>query len=268
MAFHREYPRICPSDPDPARAAVAGQLPPGRRRWATPLSRSARLAALTMAAAVTACDPYVQGNGVYLELERMPGPFAGLHVDDAIAATATVSEGAAHAVHVSGDANLLEHVKTQVRTLDVRGVSVDVLHVWIEEPSGGYSPTIPIRASVVLPALRFLGAIGAARLEAIGVAAQELDVTAAGGGTLEASGPGGAALYAVVDGARVDLDGYPVATRVDLRVTGRSTVGVSASGTLAGEARGAGTVVTNAATAAVCELATSEGATGPCSPPP
>jgi hypothetical protein len=221
-----------------------------------------------MAAVATACDPYVQGNGVYLEAERTPGPFAGVHVDDAIAATATVSEGAAPGVHVSGDANLLEYVKTQVRALDVRGVSVDVLHVWIEEPSGGYSPTIPIRASVVLPALRFLGAIGAAHLEASGIAAQELDVTAATGGTLEASGSGGPALYAVVDGASVDLDGYPVATLADLRVTGRSTGGVSASGTLAGEARGGGTVVTNAATAAVCELATSGGAIGPCAPPP
>lgn len=232
------------------------------------MSRFAQLAALVMIAVATACDPYAQGNGVYLEVERTPGPFAGVHVDDAIAATATVSAGAAHGVHVSGDANLLEYVKTQVRALDVRGVSVDVLHVWIEEPSGGYSPTIPIRASIVLPALRYLGAVGAAHLEASGIAAQELDVTAASGGDLEASGPGGATLYAVVDGASVDLDAYPVDTLADVRVTGRSTVGVSASATLTGEARGAGTVVTNAVTAAVCTLATYEGAAGPCAPPP
>jgi hypothetical protein len=168
---------------------------------------------------------------------------------------------------VSGDANGLDYVHTEVKPVDVRGEWVDVLHVWIEEPSGGYAPTIPIRAAVQLPSLRYAGAIRAARVEAQGATAADLDVLASGGADLEVKGPGGATLHATVADATADLGSWAVTTYADVMATGRARVEVSATGTLTGEAHGT-SYVQNLATAGVGELASFDTATVICGPPP
>jgi hypothetical protein len=235
----------------------------GRRPGATRPSGSARLAALALAAAALACEPYVQGNGVYLEVQRTPGPFAGVHVDDGIAGTVTVVSGPGYSVVVSGDANLLDYVRTEVQLLDLRGEAVDVLHVWVDEPGAGYDGTIPIRATIEVPALRYVGAIGASRVEAREVAAAELDVESRGGSFLDVRGSGGTDLHAVAEGSTLDLGSWLASTYAEVTATGRSHVEVAATGTLTGEARDT-SVVQNLATAAVCDLVADPTATGPC----
>jgi hypothetical protein len=266
MAFHRESPAVYPFDRGAARARAGAVGPRRRRAGATPLPWYARLVALAFAAVALACDPYVQGNGIYLEVERTPGPFAGVHVDDAIAATVVVSVGAAHTVRVSGDANILDYVKTQVRPVDVRGDSVDVLHVWVEEPSGGYAPTIPIRAVVQLPALRYLGTREAAHLEARDVAAPDLDLEAGGGSDVEVKGPGGTTLHASLGDASADLGSWSVQDAV-VTLTGRSSLELVATGTVTGEAHGT-SAVNNLVAGATCDVSLFDAARLACGPPP
>jgi putative autotransporter adhesin-like protein len=267
MALHPESSTVFELVPG-AFAERAGPVATGgRRSRATAPPRSARLAALALAAAALACDPYVQGNGVYLEVQRTPGPFAGVHVDDGIAVTAAVAAGSGYGVVVSGDANMLDYVRTEVQALDVRGEPVDVLRIWVDEPSGGYAPTIPIRATLQAPGLRYAGAIQAARIEARDVTAADLDVEASGGADLEVKGPGGATLHATVADATADLGSWVVTTYADVMATGHARVEVAATGTLTGEAHGT-SVVQNLATAAVCDLASFDTAAVTCGPTP
>jgi hypothetical protein len=265
MTFHRESPSL--SLAEGGRPAPAFALVDPRRRGAgaTALPRSAhRLAMLALAAVALACDPYVQGNGVYREVERTPGPFAGVHVEDGIEATATVSDGAATTVRVSGDANVLDYVETEVQRVDVGGESVDVLHVSVDEPSGGYAPTIPIRAVILMPALRYLDAREFSRIEARDVAAPALVVGAAGGSEVEVKGPGGTTLRATLADANGDLGGWPVQDAV-VMLTGRSMLDLSASGALSGEAHDTSTL-NNLVPAATCALAVFDAATASCAP--
>jgi hypothetical protein len=266
MAFQREYPRVSGDDRDAAAPAVT---PRGRLPGATALPRAVRLiAALALAAAGLACDPYVQGNGVYIEVDRTPGPFAGVHVDDGIQATANVSAGGSYTVRLSGEANIVDgYVRAEVRTIDLGGEFVDVLYVWVAEPKGGYAPTIPLRAVIQPPSLRYLAAIRAARLEANEVSSPVLDVEASGGSYLEAKGPApaGATLRATLSGGHGELSLYAVQD-AQVMLDGASTLKVSASGTLSGEAHDASTV-TNVVAAAACGVITSETATVVCGPP-
>jgi hypothetical protein len=269
MSFHREYPSLSPAGGGAAPPLGALDVPRRRRAVATALPRSAqRFASLVLAAFALACDPYVQGNGVYREVDRSASlrPFAGVHLEDAVEATVTVSDGTAQSVLVSGDANVVDYIKTEVVTQEVLGVPVDVLHVRVEVPGGDYSPSVPVRAVIRMAGLRYLGAREHSRLEARDVTAPDLVVDGAGGSDVEVKGPGGTTLVATLADANADLGGWAVQDAA-VMLSGRSSLELRANGTLTGEAHGTSTV-TNLVPAVTCTVAVFDTATDPCAPPP
>lgn len=241
----------------------AGPLP--CRRRATP----ARLRSLTRAAlllpallVVSACNPYVKGNGVLREETRNVGAFEGVRVEDGIQAEITAG-AASQRVAVSGDENLLEHVQTSVRTDAAHGQVLEV-----RTTLSSYDATHPIRVVVSVPVLRFLAATDACFATIAGASAEILAIDADDGADVRVAGPGGAQLsvrlaggqrggahlgardYRVED-ATVELSG---GARADLRV------GERVSGTVSG----AGTALENVG--GVCDVTVTEGATVSCSP--
>ncbi len=267
MALRPETPSVSRAAAGPDVLARILGVPRGRRLGATALPRSARvLGALALAAAALACDPYVQGNGVYLEVVRDPGPFAGVHVDDRIEVTASVVAGDVHTVRVSSDANVLDYVRTEVQAVDVRGESVGVLRIWVDEPGAGVDPTIPIRAVIEGGSLRYLDAIRASRLEARDVAAPDLDVSGSEGADVVVKGLGGTTLHATLADATADLGAWAV-QYADVMLTGRSSLDLRASLTVAGEAHGTSTLE-NLDPAGVCDVQVFDSAAVTCGPPP
>ncbi len=204
------------------------------------VATAVRGAGLLLAAlALAACEPYIQGNGVYHEEDRTAalGPFAGIRVEEGIAAS--VASGAAdRSVRVSGDANVVRYVRTEVRQETVRGAAVDVLRVWVDAPSGGYSSTYPLRATVRSPEIRFGAAEGdGARIDLQGAAAAELVLEARREGEILVRGPGGPAVHATLADARVDAGGYPTQT-AEILLTGASRLELDASVSVTGDAWG------------------------------
>ena len=180
-----------------------------------------RVAAAALVA-LAACSAYVNGNGVYLEDDRRVAPFVGVAVDLGI--DATVEVGAEQTVIVSGDANLVPDIETEV----VNGILVT--STWLE----GFAPSLPLRLHVTVPYLQSASATGKSHLDVSGAAAavpfvagafhqSEVHLAGAGGPGLEVSLGSGAHLEAksyAVDGADVLLNGGSAA---ELRVSGAVT---------------------------------------------
>lgn len=227
-------------------------------------TRSGLTGVLLAALALAACEPYIQGNGVYHEEDRTGslGSFAGVRLEEGIAATVT-SGAADRNVRVSGDANVVRYVRTEVRRETVRGAAVDVLRVWVDVPSGGYSSTYPLRATIRSPEIRFACAEGdGARIDLQEAATAELVLEARGDGEILVRGPGGPAVHATLADASVDAGGYPTGT-AEVLLTGASRLELAASVSVTGDAsgtseldnlRGAGTcaVVLHDAAKALC----------------
>jgi hypothetical protein len=211
----------------PTRSALGS--PSLRGAGATPLSRTARRLALAACAAiaVTACKPYVQGNGVYLEETRSPLPdFVGVDLESGIDATVTV--GPAQSVVVSGDANVVKWITTDVHTDTVRGAPLRVLHVFVEHE---YGATIPPRAVIKLPALRYVRAVA--------------------GASVAVSGAGAEALVADVHDATVRAGTYQVNT-ADVDLTGASIIYLRALSAVTGEAHDTSVVDNQLGTPGIC----------------
>lgn len=106
------------------------------------------------------CEPYVAGNGVFLEENRTAsvGAFEGIRIESGVEATVTanVPEGS-RSVIVSGDSNVVPWIETRVDADAVLGYPV--LRVSIKL-SGGYDATVPPRVVVSVPKLRSVSASG------------------------------------------------------------------------------------------------------------
>jgi hypothetical protein len=268
MAFPRENPL-------PSGVRAPGATPcrgrgdsNGRRAVATPLPRRARPLALALLVAVAlGCETYVEGNGVFGTSDRSGGvaPFAGVRVEDAIQATVTVSAGSEKQVEVSGDANLLEYIRTEVLQESVLGENVEVLRITVVVPGGSYSPKIPIRAVVQMPSVRYLSAREGARVTAGGATAPDLALDASGGGGVVVAGAGGPELHATVRDATFDAGAYPV-EHAGVMLWGHSHAKLSAA-LVSGEAHGSSAVENLLATGA-CEVILFDTAAVECPPAP
>jgi len=274
MTIHREYrglPRAVAGgmQAEAARARTSPALRSSRARGAsaTPLPRSARrLGVAALLVAALACRPYVQGNGVFLEEDRSPsvGPFTGVHVEDGIDATVT-SGAATQSVVVSGDANVVKYVKTEVKTETVRGVAVGVLHVSVDVPGGEFETTIPIRAVIRVRALGFAAASEDARIDVADAATPELVIEARGGSQVSVRGLGGTSLYATLDAAALDAGSYAVSF-AEVNLTAKSFAQLRADVTVTGSVQGASTVE-NLLGTGVCDVTKDEASTVRCNAP-
>jgi hypothetical protein len=243
MTFSREIrdlgPARAPSSAGPATTIVA----PGARRLprATPSRHWATLAVVA-AAALAACDPYVQGNGLFREEDRSAGlaSFVGIDVGDGIRleATETSASGGAQAVLVSADANVVQWLKTEVRQETIRGVPTAVLHLFAN--TKGFVSDNPPRAAVRVNGLRYLRATDAARVEATLVAAPHFVLDVAGGADVTLRGPGGANLDASLQTGFAHATGYPVVETAQVALSGGSRLELDAAlatGTADGESQ-------------------------------
>ena len=242
--------RSAPSRSPCARPSHAeGRARAARRRTATtPGARAGRspgrlvvgvAMGLLSTLLLTACEPFVEGNGrLRLETRTVPA-FEGVHVESGIAV-----EVHAHAAEtklvVSGDENVLQHVQTDVRPDHGR----QVLFV---RSTAAFGSTNPVRADISVPSLRYLAALDRATAIASGVeGADRFEVEGVDGATLRLSGSGGTSLEVHLaggshGGSRLEASDYPVATAsVDLGAG--STAALDASERVTGTASGAGAV--------------------------
>lgn len=232
---------------------------PRRRAAASALASAAALALLAVVA--SACTPEIQGSGVFHEETRTVPPFVGVKVDDPLLAAITI--GAVQSVRVSGDANVVMQLETDVRTDPVRQIAVLELRV-----TDDFTPVHPLRVDVTVPALRLLQAEDAATVSADGVGAEAFEVEASDGSAVHLAGPGGARLQASLSGgthqgARLDASAYPVTTAA-VALTGGAKAELRASGAVEGTAA-PGCVVENLG-AGLCQVTDGQGQPVSCSP--
>jgi hypothetical protein len=201
------------------------------------------LTCLLALAALTACDPYVAGNGVLATKAcQSQSGFTRLHLGLGIDATVAVNAVATPSCTFSGDENLVEHVKVSA--------SGDALETTTDLHS--FDRILPLKLTVTMPAAleaevtdyvgnggaRFKTRIaisGAATpaFTARGSGLAEVVLSGAGGNTIDVGLDGGAYLFAF---------GYPVATAtVDL--DGGSRAELFAAGVVTGNAVGGSSVV-------------------------
>lgn len=223
-----------------------------RARAAGPLVSRALGAAL-LAAALAACEPHVDGNGVFLEEDWSGLPaFEGVQVEDGVEAIVTV--GGQKSVKLSGDENVVSKVAPQV--IDDAETGVKVLRVRVEE---SYTTFHPLRLVVTVPALSLIRASGHSddtetSVDASGVQAAALRVSIADRArvVVQGAGTGGTStLLATVsghsteEGVAVELDArsYPVAA-AEVALSGGARAWVKASQEVTGSAA-SGTVIRN-----------------------
>ncbi len=251
-------PAPFPATPPPQAAprtpgAAARDLPSARR--------SAVVAALALAAAGLGCTPYVQGNGVFGEEQRTTKAFLGVQVEDGI--VANVAVGTPQSVLVSGDANVVQEVATEVVPDAATGFTVLRVHMMVSQ----WSSVHPLRVDAVTPELRLLRASGESSVAATGVAATTFTVDGTEDAVLRLSGPGGGDLAVTLAGEHVgsllDASAYPVAT-AHVDVSSRSRAELDATSQVDGTVTADASV--HNADPSVCQLTDPTGAAASCAP--
>jgi hypothetical protein len=252
--------------------------------------RQLHLGLLPLLAALTACSSFVEGNGVWAErvfdastgLPQFSSAAIGFPGDVDVSGhplTAPIRAGMqARGVRLSGDENVIEHIKVQVdgsgrlyTTIDVDGYSsVHPPQLLVDAP--GLVAAMATGGSVVTvhdaPGLVAVEATGGSVITVHDAPAADFTVTASDRGqvTLVGSGSGGGALEARVSGgAELDAAAYEVRS-ANLTLTGGSTATVWPEQAVTGSAADGSTVFVKGS--ADCDLALSTGARcGPLSPP-
>jgi hypothetical protein len=208
----------------------------GRCAFATGLPRSIHLARSALAAvavASSACSPYVEGNCVSgSETRTLETTFEGVRVENGIRATVTAGLAQPRLV-VSGDANLLSYIHTQIEA-DSGSVPSNVLHVWIEVPGGTFSSCVPPTAVLDAGELRYIGADGDSDVDASGVSTRTLSVAATAKSIVTVAGAGGERIQVTASDARVDASTYPVSLGADVTLTSAGRASLDSDGPVTG----------------------------------
>lgn len=204
------------------------------------MSTRLRHAMLTTLAALAACAPRLEGNGVYAErvidvsghpFDRAAIGFAApveVGSDAPSAAIVVVASNPARRVVLTGDENVIDHI-----TVEVDG------HGTLRTSTGhSYTAFHPPRLFIQVPTLVAVESIGGSEVTVQDAASTTFAVTADDEGRVTLAGQGGDALEVVLGGgARLDAEGYPVASaQVDLSGGARATIWCS--GVVAGNAAG------------------------------
>ena len=259
--IHRGHDRRLTST---AEAGCAGSRPGRRRGIATPAAGALRAVALVAAVglgALAACQPYVQGNGVFREETREVAAFEGVSAQDGI--QVQITAGTAQSVKVSGDENVIQHIETTVRS-DPRGFPV----LDVKSSISSFDSTNPVKAVVTVPTLRYVTATHACTVGATQVAAPSFELDASDNASVTLSGAGGAAITVNLQGgqrggAHLDARGYPVDTAT-VALAGGSTARLAARVGVSGTADGGSTLENSGA--ATCTVSASADSKVTCSP--
>jgi hypothetical protein len=229
--------------------------------------RHLRLGLLPLLAVLAGCSSFVEGNGVYAERVLEAGPalpeFHGVSIgfpgDVDVSGhplVATVYAAAeARRVVLSGDENVIEHIKVSV---DAGGRLVTTIDV------DGYSSVHPPQLLVHAPSLAAVESLGGADVAVHGAPAVDFGVIASSRGHVTLAGPGGGDLTAALSGgAQLDASAYPVRSAV-LTLAEASCAKVWPEQPVTGAAADGSTVLVKGS--AGCEVALSGGST--CGPLP
>ena len=212
-----------------------------------------RVVAVAIAAAAPACSvidfdaPGLDGSGRITSETRSVSGFDRIAVGDEFDVEVTV--GPAASLTLSGDDNLLPHVRAEVRE--------GTLHV---DARRELDPTEPLRIRVTVPTLRGISASGSSTVTAAGVRSSSFDASVSGSadvraagsfGDLEASisGSGGIRLRGTAESVQasvsgsgnLDLAGTPARTAA-VRVSGSGDATVHATESLDAAVSGSGDV--------------------------
>lgn len=171
----------------------------------------------------------VTGSGVPAEQARVLPSFGSVELAGSL--DASVRVGAAQAVVVHADDNLLGHVRTTVRG----GVLV------VETP-GSFSTRSPMRLSVVVPALRAVSLTGSGDLVVRGVDASSFTASLPGSGTMLVTGRTTDLRADLQGSGQLSLRGL-VARDAEVRLSGSGVVEVYATGSLDAQVSGSGSVM-------------------------
>lgn len=201
---------------------------------ATLLARVLRSGAVgLLALALGGCDTLVQGNGVYFEEVREDvGPFVGLRVEDGIQATVT-AQTAAQRVLVSGDANVVRIIRTEVEV----GAGRPVLHVFIQET---FERTIPPAVVVEVPSFEYVSATQGSRIRVGNAGTDIFTVVADQGSAVQLLGkddvdPAGETIEVeIASGAVLDATRYPVSATASVALSGASAAKLHSDGPVTG----------------------------------
>lgn len=218
-------------------------------------TRRLGLALALAAGALAACEPFLQGNGVYRE-ERRPdvGPFTGVHVESGIDAAVTAGV-ADRSVTVSGDDNVVPYIETEVRT----DSGLQVLHVWVSKAFVG---TIPPRAVIEVPSLEYAFATQSSRVSGKSLAASSFEVVADQSSTVVLEGaavPAGESLdVRLATGAVLSATAYAVSGGAEVQLSGGSVARIRSDGPVSGTVTG-GSVLENLQGTGSCAGVTADG---------
>lgn len=174
---------------------------------------------------LSACT-MVTGNGVAKTEARDVANFRAIALSSAIEAEVTFGE--AFAVTVSGDENLVPLVRTTVA-----GGALQV------STKGSYRTKLPLRVSIVMPALSVLEITGAARAVVQNVRAEGLTMQLSGSGVLELTGTAAAASVLISGSAALLGRGFTVAN-ADVAISGAGAAEVAVTTRLVAKVSGAG----------------------------
>lgn len=254
MAHPLETPAI--SRRAPSRPAGKSSRLPGRTGRGVAAVASVWLGAL---AALPGCEPWVIGNGVFKEETRPVAPFTAVSVQDGI--EVQVAAGSAQrSLKVSGDENVLEHVKTSVKS-EASGptlvVESDILNL---------ETTLPLLVTVTTPALVAATATEDAILAVTGVAGPDFAVTAASGAAVTLAGAGGEHILVTLSGgegggATLDARSYIVNT-AEVTLSGGSLAQLHVDGLVTGTASERSTIENLGE--GTCQVVASGGSTVAC----
>ncbi len=206
-----------------------------------PHARSARnaemgaLAALVAFAAVGAgllvgCfGPRIKGSGHEVRQARQVAQFRRIEIRGSTDVVARIGPGTA--ITVSGDDNIVPHVRTEVHG--------DTLIIDMED--GSYSTSAPLRVTVSTPALDGISISGSASAQASGVTAERFAASISGSGSMEVAGTAGRLEASVSGSGEMHLFGLAV-RRAVVNVSGSGDIQLSAAEALSVEVSGSGDV--------------------------
>lgn len=206
-------------------------------RYATSTSTgSARNAGMAAVAAIAAgllvagCfGPRIKGSGNEVKQARQAVQFRRIDIRGSTDVVARIGPGTA--ITVSGDDNIVPHVRTEVHG--------DTLIIDMDD--GSYSTDAPLVVTVSTPALEGISISGSATAQASGVTAERFDASISGSGTMEVSGTAGRLEASVSGSGDMRLFGL-AARRAVVDVSGSGDIQLSAADALEVEVSGSGDV--------------------------
>ena len=170
----------------------------------------------------------IRGSGVRAEEDRQVTPFRAVELETS--ATVRVTIGEAHAVHLSGDDNLLPRVTTRVQN----GVlSLDV--------EGSCSFRCGLEVQITTPSLERFTIEGSGDVEIQGLAEDHVELAIDGSGTIRAQGTAGSLNGSIEGSGELDLAELPAQT-AELSIEGSGSMLVQVAKELRYSIEGSGSI--------------------------